>query len=92
MSLTIEKIQAAIRLIQDIPPRPAIDLFGHDLSTDVAYTFDDCKVLPKSERKMVIVPRSKLQETYRALLDSGIDVRLEPRYGAEPKEENERNT
>lgn len=37
---------------------------------------------PELDRKMLVVPRPRLEETYFALRAKGIDVRLEPRYGA----------
>jgi hypothetical protein len=37
---------------------------------------------PELDRKLLIVPRRRLEEMYRALKAQGRDVRLEPRYGA----------
>ena len=34
------------------------------------------------DRQMVIVPRARLQEIFREAKAQGLDVRLEPRYGA----------
>lgn len=37
---------------------------------------------PDIDRKLLIVPRPRLEATYQALRAQGVDVRLEPRYGA----------
>lgn len=44
------------------------------------------KILAGAERdrKMLIVPRVRLEEIYFQLRALGLDVRLEPRYGAQP--------
>lgn len=39
---------------------------------------------PEIDRKMLIVPRPRLDATYHAMRAEGIDVRLEPRYGSAP--------
>lgn len=82
-NLTIEKLEAVMRQFRDLPPRPAIDLFGHNLG-DQCYTL---KVPKETEffrqhgesRQMVIVPETRIDEIYHVLRDAGIDVRLKPR-------------
>lgn len=83
-SLTVEKLQAAMRLLRDIPPRPAIDLYSHELG-------DQCYILtiPKDSafwlayrggRQIVVVPEKQIDDIYHQIREAGIDVRFKPRF------------
>lgn len=89
-SLTLEKLQAAMRIVRDLPPPPRIDLYPQDLDAQQVFKIDSSRLphapFTKSGREMWLAPRARLNEVYRAMLDAGVDVRLEPRYGVTPRD------
>jgi len=80
-SLTLEKLQAAMRLIRDIPPPPRIDLYPQDVDPEKCFQINRSRVGSFIDREMWIVPRKQLINIYRQMKNAGIDVILEPRYG-----------
>jgi hypothetical protein len=84
-TLTIEALESIQRAMRDIPPRPAIDLYGHALGTDQCFTIDvpeELRPFSLSGRQLVIVPETRIDEIYRELRAAGVDVRLKPRMSA----------
>lgn len=90
-SLTPELILKACRMLKNIQFRaPGVDLYPHTLSaTDCFFVKPPPLALAglpreRREREMVLVPKARLLEVYEQMLEAGVDVRLEPRYGAPP--------
>lgn len=88
-ALTIEQLQAAIASIPPLPAQPRFDLYPHDMADETqAYEFTDkTHVMPgQRDRRLLIVPRTRLEALADTLRRAGCDVRVEPRYGVEPVE------
>jgi hypothetical protein len=79
--LTLEKLREAMRLIGEIPPPSKVDLFCHDLAPDEVYEIKDTDLFPPDVkgRRVMIVPRQRLDFIAHAMRKAGVDVRVEPR-------------
>lgn len=68
--------------ILNVPPSPAIDLYGHDLNPEQMY---EIKAPPASLglmprfRRVIVVPNSRIDVIYQQMRALGMDVRLKPR-------------
>ena len=89
-TLTADSLRTMVRQFRDMyPPPPAYDLYPHDLDPERCYeikTLDESfkGAFPRTCcRKMLVVPRLRLEAIYYQMRDAGLDVRLEPRYGSQ---------
>ena len=58
------------------------DLYPHDLpDLEACYILDIAKtgLTPKTDRKLLVVPRARMIDIYHRLREGGVDVLLEPR-------------
>jgi hypothetical protein len=82
-NLTVEKFREAMRIIDALPKPPmGIDLYGNPLinqAYELNWPSNAHAWIGAKTRRVIVVPKDDIDHWYRALLDAGAYVRLEPR-------------
>lgn len=84
----LDMIEETMKRLGPPPPLTSFDVYAHPTITE-AYELNLEKTLPDlmpifqpRGRRTLIVPKDRLKEIVRSLMEAGADVRIEPRYGA----------
>jgi hypothetical protein len=86
-ALTMDKLREAVAILKELPPRPAFDLWPHDLPSADMYELKggiagELGYITKGRRQLV-VPRARLELSAYELRLAGADVRVEPKIRQE---------
>ena len=86
-SLTVDALRKAQALLAGRVSIERFSLYPHDLpDLEACYILDVAKtgLMPDCGRKLLVVPRVRLIDIYQQMRAAGVDVLLEPRFGANP--------